>query len=284
MLQAPLHRLAVDADGLGCVENSRLDLKSGVLGKIDRHLAAPDFVVQHLRLVKLGTRGALHQFGPARIPEVAEEIAVIEHGVERRQVGRVRGQPGVQVLALERDDAAVVAGGGGVSAVIPILGDKLQFHANVLACYGIGRYGTTQLPDATLSRSGAPVPLPAVQALAGLVARPVPTVDLYAYVGTEQVGRRGFSKDGLGYGYGSPLYVNTGCFVELSPLPCQANTSGVVQGTLGGWWRFLHGGYGTMQVGAQYSYTRRSTFSGVGGGPGTDNNVVMLSLRYLPFQ
>ncbi len=58
----------------------------------------------------------------------------------------------------------------------------------------------------------------------------------------------------------------------------------IVQGTLGGWWRFLHGGYGTMQVGAQYSYTRRSTFSGVGGSPGADNNTVLVSFRYLPFQ
>lgn len=178
----------------------------------------------------------------------------------------------------------VVAGGGGVSAVIPILGSKLEFHGNLLAGYGIGRYGTTQFPDATLSRSGAPAPLPQIQALAGLVAHPVPAVDLYAYVGTEQVGRRSFSVGDRGYGYGSPLYINTGCFVELSTRPCQANTSGVVQGTLGGWWRFLHGDYGTMQAGAQYSYTRRSTFSGVGGSPGTDNNVVMVSLRYLPFQ
>ncbi len=177
-----------------------------------------------------------------------------------------------------------VAGGVGGSVIVPIVGKTLEFHGNLLAGYGIGRYGTSLLPDATLSRSGAPVPLPEIQALAGLEVHPVREVDLYAYVGTEQVGRRSFSEGARGFGYGSPLYVNTGCFVELSSLPCQANTSGVVQGTLGAWWRFLHGGYGTMELGAQYSYTRRTTFSGVGGSPGTDNNTVLVSFRYLPFQ
>ena len=177
-----------------------------------------------------------------------------------------------------------VAGGGGVTTILPIVNKKLEFHGNILAGYGIGRYGSAQFPDATISRSGAPVPLPEIQALAGLVYHPVPTVDLYAYAGTEQVQRRSFAQGGKGYGYGSPLYVNTGCYVELSAQPCQANTSGVVEGTAGAWWRFLHGNYGTAQVGAQYEYIRRSVFGGVGGSKGTDDNVLLLSFRYLPFQ
>ena len=189
----------------------------------------------------------------------------------------------VSVVGDGRNRTAV-AGGGGLATVIPIGSKKLEFHGNVLAGYGIGRYGSAQLPDATISQSGAPVPLPELQALAGLVYHPIPTVDLYAYAGTEQVGRRSFTQGGKGYGYGSPLYVNTGCYVELSTQPCQANTSGVVEGTAGAWWRFLHGNYGTAQIGAQYEYIRRSVFGGVGGNKGTDDNVVMLSFRYLPFQ
>lgn len=177
-----------------------------------------------------------------------------------------------------------VAGGGGVGAIVPILGKALQFRGSMLAGYGIGRYGSAQLPDAILSQTGAPVPLPEIQALVGLEAHPVPEVDLYAYVGTAQASRRSFSEGGKGYGYGSPLYVNTGCSIELSTSPCQANTSGVVEGTLGAWWRFLHGAYGTAQVGAQYEYIRRSVFSGVGGSRGTDNNTVLIGFRYLPFQ
>jgi len=189
----------------------------------------------------------------------------------------------VSVLG-DGNNQVAIAGGGGGSMVLPLIPHALEFHANALAGYGIGRYGSAQLPDATISASGAPVPLPEVQALAGLIGHPDPSIDLYAYVGTEQVRRRSFVESGKGYGYGSPLYVNTGCYVELSTASCQANTSGIVEGTLGGWWRFLHGNYGTAEVGAQYEYLRRSIFPGVGGSKGTDDNVVMLSFRYLPFQ
>ncbi len=86
------------------------------------------------------------------------------------------------------------------------------------------------------------------------------------------------------YGYGNLDYSNAGCEVELSTEPCAANTSGIVQGTVGGYWKFPKGPYGTMQFGGQYSYTHRAVFQGVGRTPGTDENIVMLSFRYYPFQ
>lgn len=182
-----------------------------------------------------------------------------------------------------------LAGGGGVAASVPVLGGKASLRGSVLAGYGIGRYGSGQLPDSTLSQSGAPVPVPALSALVGVVGHPTPTVDLYGYVGTEQASRRSFTEAGKGYGYGSPLYSNAGCSTELSTAGCTANTSGLVEGTLGAWWRFLHGGYGTAQVGAQYAYIRRDVFAGTAprgghGNAGTDNNIFMVSFRYLPFQ
>ena len=183
----------------------------------------------------------------------------------------------------------VLAGGGGVAASVPILGGKASLRGSILAGYGIGRYSSGQLPDSVLSQSGAPVPVPALSALAGVVGHPTPTVDLYGYVGTEQASRRSFTEGGKGYGYGSPLYSNAGCSTELSTAGCTANTSGLVEGTLGAWWRFLRGGYGTAQVGAQYAYIRRDVFAGTAprggnGNAGTDNNIFMVSFRYLPFQ
>ncbi len=178
----------------------------------------------------------------------------------------------------------VLAGGGGAATIIPVIPKVLDFQASVLAGYGIGRYGSGQLPDATLDASGSPRPLPEVEALVGLIGHPIPTVDVYGYVGTEQVSRRSFVSGGKGYGYGNPLYVNTGCGTELSTVGCVANTSGLVQGSVGSWWRFIHGPYGTMQVGGQYSYTRRDIFRGIGGARGTDENVFLVSFRYAPFQ
>lgn len=183
----------------------------------------------------------------------------------------------------------VLAGGGGVAASVPILGGKASLRGSVLAGYGVGRYGSGQLPDSILSQSGALVPVPALSALVGVVGHPTPTVDLYGYVGTEQASRRSFTEGGKGYGYGSPLYSNAGCFTELGTAGCTANTSGLMEGTLGAWWRFLRGGYGTAQVGAQYAYIRRDVFAGTAprggrGNAGTDNNIFMVSFRYLPFQ
>ncbi len=179
----------------------------------------------------------------------------------------------------------VLAGGVGGGFILPVIKGKLDFQASGLVGQGIGTYGSGQFSDATLARDGSPQPLPEVIALLGLVARPVKPIDLYAYVGTEQITHReDFSIKGKGYGYGSPLYSNAGCNIELSTLPCTANTSGIVEGTLGGWWRFLKGDYGTMQTGVQWAYVRRDAFSGVGGSPKTDDNILMFSFRYLPFQ
>ena len=196
------------------------------------------------------------------------------------------------VVGNGRNNTAL-AGGGGAGAILPLIKGKLDLQGNALIGEGIGRYGSVQLPDATFSQSGTPLPLPEVIAMVGLVGHPSKAFDLYAYVGTEQIThRKSFREGSKGYGYGSPLYSNVGCNTE-QPLPatgasmaqpCTANTSGVVQGTLGAWWRFLKGDYGTMQTGVQYSYTRKTAFEGIGGSPKTDINMVYFSFRYLPFQ
>ena len=184
---------------------------------------------------------------------------------------------------------ARVGGGVGGGFILPLIGNNLQLQLSGLAGYGIGRYGSGQLPDATIGPSGAPVLLPEVQVLGGLTAHPVPSVDLYSYVGTEQIGAKYFDEGGKAYGYGNPLYSNAGCDVELSTATCTGNTSGLTQGTLGAWWRFARGNYGTAEIGAQYSYTRRAIFNGVSAAGGGGNEpaveqIGLFSFRYLPFQ
>ncbi len=183
----------------------------------------------------------------------------------------------------------VAAGGGGVGFILPLVKGKLDFRASGLAGEGIGRYGAAGLNDATFSRTGAPVPLPEAIALIGLEAHPNKRVDLYGYAGTEQIIHAdAFTEAGKGYGYGSRLYSNAGCGIEQPGTPaitCTGNTRNVTQGTIGAWWRFLKGDYGTMQTGVQWSYTRKTAFaSNKGGAPSTDDNMVFFSFRYLPFQ
>jgi hypothetical protein len=177
-------------------------------------------------------------------------------------------------------------GGGAIFHVIP---KKIDVQVSGMAGEGIGRYGTSQFPDATIDSRGRPEPLPEWNALVGVIGHPTPIIDVYGYLGTEQVSARYYDTNVDGkvtpYGYGNPLYNNAGCEVELSPAStCVANTSGIVQGTVGGYYKFLKGPYGTMQVGAQYAYTHRSVFQGLGRTPQTDENTVLLSFRYYPFQ
>jgi outer membrane murein-binding lipoprotein Lpp len=180
----------------------------------------------------------------------------------------------------------VSAGGAGAAALLPIIPSVLDIYGSFLAGKGIGRYGSAQLPDAVIGPNGKPEPLTEYQALVGVIAHPIPTLDVYAYGGTEQVSRNYYDADVKGkvtpFGYGNPLYSNTGCDTELG-TECVANTSGIVQGTFGFWWKFEKGPYGTMQIGPQYSYTRRTIFQGIGPTPKTDDNMLFLSFRYYPF-
>ncbi len=183
----------------------------------------------------------------------------------------------------------VFGGGIGGSAVIPIVPKYVELTGNVLGGYGIGRYGAGQLPDATFKADGAPAPLPEIMGTVGVVGHPTKAVDLYTYVGTEQIGRSTFTTGSgsktTGFGYGTSYVNNTGCDVELdSSSLCNAQTRALNAVTVGGWWRFLHGGYGTMMAGAEYSYVKKIAFHGVGGRPSTDENMVFFTLRYLPFQ
>jgi hypothetical protein len=183
----------------------------------------------------------------------------------------------------------VFGGGVGGSAVIPIFPKKLDLIGNVLAGDGIGRYTPSQLPDATFSSTGKPVPLPQISGMLGLDAHPVKTLELYALAGvdtdrgsdftiaTTSKGKTTFT----GYGYGTPYASDSGCETELGS--CSAQTREISDLSVGTWWTAFHGGYGTMRVGLEYSFVKRVAFSGVGGRPEADENIGYFTIRYMPF-
>jgi hypothetical protein len=187
------------------------------------------------------------------------------------------------------DSHTVFAGGGGADFLLHAVPKLLDVQASFLAGDGIGRYGTVGLPDATIGPNGAPVPLPEIQALAGVVGHPVDNVDAYAYFGEEAITRpAAYDATVKGkltpYGYGNLLYNNSGCDEELG-TPCVGNTNAVWQATTGFWWKPYHSpDFGSLQVGIQYSYTHRDTFQGVGPTPKTNENMIFFSIRLFPFQ
>jgi hypothetical protein len=178
--------------------------------------------------------------------------------------------------------------GVGAGMILPVVPKLLDFQVSGLVGQGVGRYGTAQLPDATFDTHGKIEPLDEYSVMGGLVGHPVPSVDVYAYGGAEGVSRKYYTAGTVNGGYGNPNVSLAGCELELGS--CSANTSSVAEGTIGAWWKFFQGNYGTMQVGAEYEYVKRNTFSGGGAtkgsvlSPSSDENIVLVSFRYYPFQ
>jgi hypothetical protein len=159
------------------------------------------------------------------------------------------------------------------------------FDVTFSADYGaLGRFTAAPFSDAVLRQDGSIQLLPITALQAGGVWHTTPELDLYAYVGLEKT-RPTFSNVGtVPFGYGNPLYNNTGCNIENSPAAtCNGNTSEVRQYTVGFYDTVFKGAYGAVKVGTQYSYNQRFAFAGVGGAPKTDDHIVMTQVRYYPF-
>ena len=168
-------------------------------------------------------------------------------------------------------------------------------EARFLTGKGIGRYGSAQLPDATINPStGSLTPLPGYHGMADLIFRPTPEWTLFVYGGIEHVDARYYDAAGssgvtYSYGYGNPLFNNSGCETEGSPS-CAANPSSIKSIMGGFWWKFYHGPVGNMQLGLTDNYVRREIHPGVGTAPrtsfapDTNINILLLSFRYYPYQ
>ncbi|RFD18749.1 hypothetical protein DY926_14900 [Komagataeibacter melaceti] len=187
------------------------------------------------------------------------------------------------------ENHTAIAWGAGGSMILPVIPHRLEVRLSGLAGKGIGRYGSVLLPDATLRSNGAPGLLSSAQTTAGIIAHPNKLIDVYGYFGMQRSGRSYFDDDGHAYGYGNPMSDNTGCGVEGSDINtglggCTANIRSVEEFTIGAWYRFIHGKYGTVQAGTQLAYSRVHTWAGMGGAPTTSLSEIFFDFRYLPFQ
>jgi hypothetical protein len=194
--------------------------------------------------------------------------------------------------SFERDRVAFnnrtnVAGGVGGGMTLPVIPQLLDFQLSGLVGQGVGRYATSQLPDATFGANGSIHPLTEYSMLAGLIGHPTPTLDIYGYAGVEHADRWYQNVGSTHYGYGNPAYVNSGCqgnnHIEGSALACTANTRDIAEATVGFWWKFYQGDFGSARWGTQYEYVARNVYGGVGGGGTADNNIIETSFRFYPF-
>ena len=177
----------------------------------------------------------------------------------------------------------VVAGGGGV--LVGAVPETLDVQLCGAVGAGLGRYGTSQLPDITVGANGRVKPLPEFMLLAGATYHATSALDLYAYAGMEQGSRRSLGTlAGVSNGYGNPLNSNAGCGGEGSTATCTGDNRHVRQVTGGFWETFYGGPFGRLPGGIQASLTRRQASSAFqGGAPHADEAAVLTSIRYHPF-
>ena len=223
------------------------------------------------------------------IPDVVLKVAVEPTIADRTIHAEVFGLYRSFFERLNYTNENSSGGGFGAGLVVPVIPSFLDFQVSGMGGKGIGRYGAAQLSDVTFDAAGNIKPIHEIQALAGLTLHASPQLDVYLFAGEEKESAEayyGTSATGteVGYGYGNPLYVNSGCLSETATGACTANTRVVEQATTGFWYKPWIGKYGKYQIGMQYSYTERKTFAGAQGiAPEANDSMVFASFRYYPF-
>lgn len=217
------------------------------------------------------------------------------------------------VSALGAYTAKTAGGGVGANIRTALFAKRLEVGAHALIGNGVGRYGSSTLPDATAHPDGSLQLLTGASALGSAEWHVSPRFDVYGYYGGEYAKRAWYATQytnttvgpTLGQpiltGYGAPTNVVSGCYVETLPTSsangggltagvpanCDADTRNIQEGTFGYWFRFYRGVHGTLQQGIQYSYVVRHTWQGIGdlnnnlpNSPKAIDNMWFTSFRY----
>jgi len=172
--------------------------------------------------------------------------------------------------------------GLGFGALMPFVGKRLDVSLEGMLGQGIGRYGSSGLPDATLNPiTGELSPLRQARVMGGFVYHRSRRLDLYTYGGDEYAGRDAFvSPTGGAAGYGSPLVSYASCTNEVALNDCGGANRNIYGATVGYWYRIYRGEFGRIEQGNQVVYIHRHLWSGVGGAPQGGDLVAYTSLRY----
>jgi hypothetical protein len=215
------------------------------------------------------------------------------YGLLRDFYDRTDPTPGVPTTILSEGNHDVYGGGFGGGVVAELWPKIVDVQFSGLTGTGIGRYGTSGLPDVTYnSATGALQPVPETELLAGVIVHPTSWLDVYGYAGEEFQGKKYNPGSASGFGVGNPATIALGCMNELSTAACSTQTKSVAQVTVGFWDTIYKGDFGMLRAGFQYSDTERTGFAGAATTsaatfgtitPKGNEQVFMTSLRYYPF-
>ncbi|HLK83664.1 MAG TPA: hypothetical protein VKT99_19540 [Xanthobacteraceae bacterium] len=193
--------------------------------------------------------------------------------------------------------------GVGGSLLVPAIPKFLDLQGSILYGEGIGRYSSSQLPDAVIGPTGALTPVKGLDFMLGAVAHPWSGLDIYAYYGQDRTYANPWTVGAAQGGWGNPNFVNNGCLNQnltggtlgafntpIAGFTCTFDVQRVQEFTIGLWQTLYQGELGRAVAGAQYEYVKLDAFPGLPTGAGTpnqglntNNNIFMFSLRYYPF-
>lgn len=158
------------------------------------------------------------------------------------------------------------------------LGKYADVAIQGMAGSGVGRYGSSQLADATLRPDGTLEPVKNFHGLFSLETHPTKKLDIYSYYGGEYARRLIYTTaQGALIGYGTPNLNDTGCY-NLPVLPptiggggsiaaqnCASPTKYIQEGMAGFTYRLVNSPkFGRLQYQATYSLVQRQNWSGIG--------------------
>jgi hypothetical protein len=196
---------------------------------------------------------------------------------------------------------------GGVFGSIRVSPSKYaDLAVQAMAGTGVGRYGSSQLADATLRPDGTLEPIRNYHGLLSIETHPTPKLDVYVYYGGEYAQRTVYTTaQGYLMGYGAPNLNDAGCYAlpanpvsstggspsPASSTPCNSPTRYIQEPLLGFTYRFTNSPkYGRLQYSMNYQYVQRNLWSGnnvptsgpVTGptGPRAADGMVFTGLRY----
>jgi hypothetical protein len=195
-----------------------------------------------------------------------------------------------------------MGGGGFVNIRVPAT-KYLDIGVHGLGGTGVGRYGTSTLPDVTVHPDGTLEPIRNWQGLGSLEGHPTPKLDIFGYYGVEYAQRTYYlstlNTPTKFVGYAPPTLSNTGCGIETfptsagngfaggapynpgTPANCSGVTRVVIEGTIGFTYRVYNSPkFGRLQYQGVYSYLTRDAWAGVGGQPKATNGMVFTGMRY----
>jgi hypothetical protein len=207
-----------------------------------------------------------------------------------------------------------VGGGFIANARFPVT-HFVDFGVHLMGGTGVGRYGTSQLPDVTVHPDGTLEPIKNYQGLLSLETHPTKKLDVFAYAGTEYAQRTTYLSTvgpdaGKLVGYAPISSSNAGCGIETLPTStgnglagaapynpgvpanCLGATRVVQEGTIGFTYRaYSSPRYGRLQYQGIYSYLDRNAWAGLTSGtfgsatatygaPKATNNMVFWGMRY----